>query len=243
MQLRASGLIKRDILMSRAALYDSLCECFFKSYVFHVYHTMYMQPRARLFFAWESLAQGYGYHSQKLNTVKLSKMNYTHTKYMYTVSRIYRILWKCTRRYVGHSVQYPSQENSVYISGTLHPSQYQLQSLKLSTTRSTDYGRKVYYCREVTVSSWGISTNLGTHRHTHTHTHTSIHTHTPGLIRINSCQIFRRVKSDKGNQPQGQSCSQTPPCTRGKGLGTLQAFSWSCAPSRDCMCSNTNLCK
>ena len=46
-----------------------------------------------------------------------------------------------------------------------------------------------------------ILVHTGTH--THTHTHTSIHTHTQGLIRINSCWFFRRVKSDKGNQPQG----------------------------------------
>ena len=28
-----------------------------------------------------------------------------------------------------------------------------------------------------------------------------------------------------------------------KGSGDIGAFSWSCAPSRDCTCSNTNLCK
>ena len=31
--------------------------------------------------------------------------------------------------------------------------------------------------------------------------------------------------------------------SRGKGSGEIETFSWSCAPSRDCTCSNINLCK
>ena len=34
-----------------------------------------------------------------------------------------------------------------------------------------------------------------------------------------------------------------PTFMRGNGSGDIGAFSWSCAPSRDHMCTNTNLCK
>lgn len=40
-------MIKGDILMSRAALYDSLYE---ELYSMHGYHTKYVYPGARLFF-------------------------------------------------------------------------------------------------------------------------------------------------------------------------------------------------